>query len=179
MSGVPRSVPTSGAMISPGGSDGPSCTVTMPTLSSAAANHHRTKAGAVDERLPHAVKHALLLGAERVAVDPLFGDDRKLRGIDRVGALAQDFALRSLLPAIRQELAYILEFGSLRHIVGSKHLRRRQGRAIAGEHVGDLALPHRDQIGLVNAVSERKEEVNAAAQDFRLKPRLAVQRNEA
>ena len=28
-----RSTPTAGAMISPGGSDGPSCTVTMPMLS--------------------------------------------------------------------------------------------------------------------------------------------------
>ena len=142
-------------------------------------DHHWSEAVTVDERLLHAIKHALLLRAERVAVDALVGDDRKLRRIDRVGALAQDFPLRSFLPAVQQELAYILEFGLLGRIVGGEHLCRRQRRAVACEHVGNLALPHRDQIRLVDPIREWKEEMDAAAQDFRLKPRLAVQRDEA
>ena len=38
--------------------------------------------------------------------------------------------------------------------------------AIAGEHIGDPALPHRDQIGLVDPIGEWKEKMDAAAQDF-------------
>jgi hypothetical protein len=142
-------------------------------------DHHRSEAVTLHERLPHAIKHVLLLDAERVAVDALVRDDRKLRGIDRVSALAEDFALRPFLPAIQQELAHVLEFGSLGYVVAGEHLGLRQRRAVAREHVGDLALPHRDEIGLVDAIGERKEEMDAAAEDFRLKPRLAVQGDEA
>jgi hypothetical protein len=131
------------------------------------------------DRLLHGVEHPLLLGAERMAVDALVGDDGELRRVDRVGAFAQDLALRALLAAAGEKAARVLEIRFVVGVVGGEHLRGLERHAVAREHVGDPALPHRHEVGFVNPVRERPEHVDAATQDLGLEARLAVQRDEA
>lgn len=61
--------------------------------------HHRGKAVAIGNGLLHAVQHVLFLPAQGVAIDPLVGDDGKLRGVDGIGSLGQNLALRTILAA--------------------------------------------------------------------------------
>ena len=140
--------------------------------------HDRHEAVAIRDRLLHGVENALLLPAQGVAIDPLLGDDGELRGVDRIGALAKDLSLRSLLAAAHQEAARVLEVGFVLGVVGGEHLGRPERRAVAREHVGDASLADRDEIGLVEPIHEGHEDMNAAAQDLGLEARLAVQRNE-
>src|SRR5205807_2050876 len=93
-----------------------------------------------------------LLVAQRVAVDALVGDDRELRRVDRVSPLAQDLALRSFLPATEEKFPYVLKVGFVLRIVGAENLRGAERCAVAREHIGDLALADRDEIGGVDAV---------------------------
>ena len=67
----------------------------------------------------------------------------------------------------------------LRGDVGAKALRCRQGLAIAGEDVTDLALGNGHQIGRMQPVLERQEKLEAAAQDIRLVTGLAAQGDQA
>ena len=109
-------------------------------------------------------------------IDALVRDDRELSGVDRVGAFAKDFPLRTFLAAREQKFPCVLEVRLLfRSVVGAKHLRCAERRTVAREHIGNLALPDRDQIGLVDPVHEREEQVNTAAQHFWLVPGFAVQ----
>lgn len=140
--------------------------------------HDRNESVAIRDRLLHGVENALFLPAQGVAIDPLLGDDGELRGVDRIGALAKDLSLRSLLPAAHQEAARVLEVGFVVGIVGGEHLRGPERRAVAREHVGDASLADRDEIGFVEPIHEGHEDMNAAAQDLGLEARLAVQRNE-
>ena len=105
------------------------------------------------------------------------GEHDELREIDRVSALAQDLALRTLLAARGQEGAHVLEV--VCHRVGGKRLGRRQRLAVAGEEIADLALRDRDQRDLVDAVLERHEEMVAAAQHVGLETGLAAEGDEA
>ncbi len=194
-----RSTPTAGAMISPGGSDGPSCTVTIPMLSTSiflsgfsgsgastgAADDHRIEALVlaqlvlpVDERLE------LLRAAGLQAVDRVFGHDREKREVDRVDAFAQDGPLAAALAQDRlvlgaRRLAPQEAPGVLEVVAGNdlaQRLARRQRLAVAGIDIADLALRHRDQGHLVDAVLPPPEaEMQPAAQHLRLKPGLAIE----
>jgi hypothetical protein len=113
-----------------------------------------------------------------MTVDPIVGDDGKLGGVDRVSALAQDFPLWALLPTAEQKFPRVFEIRLVLSVVGAKHLRRAKRCTVAGEHVGDFALSDRDQVRFVDAIHKRKENVQAAAQDFRLVTGFTVQRDE-
>ncbi len=141
--------------------------------------HEGRKAPALGDRQLHALQHVTLALGQGMAEHALVGDDGELRGVDRVGAFAQDFPLRSLLAAAEQEAAHILEIRLVVGVVGAKHLRGAERRAVTREHIGDLALSDRDQIRFVNPVHEREEHVQAAAQHCGLVAGLAVQRDEA
>ena len=136
---------------------------------------HRRKAPAIGDRQLHVVEDVAFLWAERMAVDAIIGDDGELRRVDRVGALAQHFALRALLAATEQESPRVLKVGFVLGVVGAEHLRGAERRAVAREHIGDLALADRDQIRFVDPVHEREKQMQAAAQHFGLVTRLAVQ----
>jgi hypothetical protein len=141
--------------------------------------HEGREAPALGDRELHTFQHAALAFAESMAVDALVGDDGKLGRVDRVSALAQDFALRALLAAAQQKAARVLEIRLVVGVVGAEHLRGAERRAVTREHIGDLALPDRDQIRFVDPVHEREEHVQAAAQHFGLVAGFAVQRDEA
>ena len=99
------SSPTVGAMICPSGSDAPSCTVTMPMTSSASlittgSNPSRSAMSAAIR-----LNVSASVGSSGEEVDPLARDHDELRGVERVGAFAQDLALRSALAAGAQERA--------------------------------------------------------------------------
>jgi hypothetical protein len=113
-----------------------------------------------------------------MAVHALVGDDGELGRVDRIGALAQDLALRALLAATKQKPSRVLEVRLVLGVVGAKHLRRAKRRAVAREHIGNLALPDGHEIGFVNPVHEGKKDMEAAAQHFGLITGLAVQRDE-
>jgi hypothetical protein len=113
-----------------------------------------------------------------MTIHALVGDDGELGRVDRIGALAQHFALRPLLAATQKKASRVLEVRLVLGVVGAEHLRRAKRRAVAREHIGDLALPDGHEIGFVNPVHEGKEDVQAAAQHFRLVTGLAVQRDE-
>src|SRR5271169_2371637 len=98
------------------------------------------KSAAIRNRLLHAVKNTLLLRTQCVAIDPFIGDDSELRGVDRVGPLAQNLALRTFLAAAYEKFSRILKIGFFLGIIGSEHLRSPQRGPVAREHVGDLAL---------------------------------------
>ncbi len=134
----------------------------------ACGEHHRRESAPVGNGLLHAVEHAAFLSAQRVTVNAVVGDDGKLRGIDRVGAFAQDLALRALLAATQQESPRILIVRFVFGVVGAEHLRCTKRCAVACEHIGDGALSDRDEIGFVDAIHEREEHVQAAAQHLRL-----------
>jgi hypothetical protein len=107
----------------------------------------------------------------------LLGENPELGEIDGVGAFAQDLALRTFLDAALQEGAHVLEIVGLR--VRGQGLRGRERPPVTGEDVADFSLRDGHQRGGVHAVLERKEEMEAAAQDVGLKSRLALQGNEA
>jgi hypothetical protein len=65
-----------------------------------------------------------------------------------------------------------------RRIVARQRLRCRQRRTITREHVADLTLGDRHQRHHVHAVLERHQQMPAAAQQFGLKARLCVQRDQ-
>ncbi len=143
------------------------------------SQHDRDEAVAVRDGLLHAVENALLELAQRMTIDPLIGDDRKLRGVDRVGPFAQNLALRTFLATADQKPAHILKVGFVLGVVGGEHLGSSQRSAVAREHIGDLALPDRDEIGGVDSIGERKKRVDTTAQDLGLEPGLAMQCDKA
>src|SRR5688572_5226198 len=67
----------------------------------------------------------------------------KLRGIEGIGALAQDLALRSALTAGAQEGGHVLEV--VGRDVARQRLRRRQWLPVSRQDVADLPLRDRDQ----------------------------------
>ena len=105
----------------------------------------------------------MVVAFEHQAVDALARDDDELRQVDRIGALAQDRALRALLPAIGQEGRDVEEIGSGR--IARQRLGGAERRAVAREDIADLALWDGDQRLGVHAILERHEEMIAAAQD--------------
>jgi hypothetical protein len=111
-----------------------------------------------------------------VRFDLFLSDHHELRGIERVGSLAKNFPLWAALPTRSEESVDVLEIGG--GDVAGKRLRRRQRLAVSREHVPDLPLRNRDERHFVNAVLERHQDVPAAAEQPRLKPGLAVQRDE-
>ena len=135
----------------------------------------------VDERLQ------LLRAAGFQAVDGVFGHDGVEGEVDRVDAFAQDRALataltqnRLLLGARRlaaQEAPGVLKVVARNN--SAQRLARRQGLAVAGVNVADLALRHRDQGHLVDAELPPPEpEMQTTAQHLRLKPGLAIERDD-
>ncbi len=139
----------------------------------------RREAPAIGDGLLHVVENAAFLFAQRMAVNAIVGDDGELGRVDRVRALTQDLSLRAFLATAEQEFSRVLIVRLFFRVVGAKHLRRRKRRAVACEHVGNLALPDRDQIGFVDSIHEREKQMQAAAQHFRLVAGLAVQRDES
>jgi hypothetical protein len=129
--------------------------------------------------LPHAAKNNLLLLTQGVAIDPVICDDGKLRGVDRIGPLAQDVALRTFLAAVYEKLSRILKIRLFLGVIGCENLRSPQRGPITREHVSDLALSDGYEVGFVDSIGERKEHVDTAAQDLRLEPGLATKRDEA
>jgi hypothetical protein len=140
--------------------------------------HEGREAPALGDRELHTFQHAALAFAESMAVDALVGDDGKLGRVDRVSALAQDFALRALLAAAQQKAARVLEIRLVVGVVGAEHLRGAKCGAVACEHIGNLALSDRDQIRFVNPVHEGEKHMEAASQDFGLVAGFTVQRDE-
>jgi hypothetical protein len=141
--------------------------------------HEGRKSPAFRNRELHALQHGALQRAQSMAVHAIVGDDCELGRVDRVGAFAQHLSLRSLLTAAEQEAPRVLEIRLVLGVVGAKYLRGAERRAVAREHIGDLALPDRDQIRFVDPVHEGKQHVQAAAQHFRLIAGFAVERDEA
>ena len=136
----------------------------------------------VDQRLQ------LLRAAGFEAVDRVFGHDREERDVDRVDTFAQD---RPLPPALTQDrlvlgarrLAAQEAAGILEIVAGNdlaQRLARQQRLAVTGVDIADLALRHRDQRHLVDPVlPPPQSEMQTAAQDLRLKPRLAIERDDS
>src|SRR5262245_56469470 len=98
----------------------------------------RSETVAIGNCLPHAAKNTLLLLTQGVAVDPVIGDDGELRGVDRIGSLAQDFALRTFLAAVYKKFSRILKIGFFLGVVGCENLRSPERSSVTREHVGDL-----------------------------------------
>ena len=161
-------MPTAGAMISPGGSDGPSCTVTMPIVSTAiwwsglqrvgrrdrAADDDRVEAvDLLQLVLPADQGLELALALELQAVDRVLGDDDEQGEVDRVDALAQDGPLPAALADVRlaaldpgvaeQERVGVLEVVAVDD--AAERLARRQRLAVAGVDVADLPLRARSR----------------------------------
>ena len=114
-------------------------------------------------------------------------DHREQREVDRVDAFAQDRPLPAALAEDRlvlgaRRLAPQESAGILEVVAGNdlaQRLARQQRLAVACIDIADLALRHRDQRHLVDAVLPSPEaEMQAAAEDLRLKPRLAVERDD-
>ena len=122
--------------------------------------HQGRKAPSLGDRELHAVEHVALAFTQRMAVHALVGDDGELGRVDRIGALAQDLALRPLLAAAKQKPSRVLEVRLVLGVVGAEHLRRAKRRAVAREHIGDLALPDGDEIGFVDPVHEKTSHRN-------------------
>src|SRR5437660_10530295 len=72
-----------------------------------------------------------------------------------------------------------LEIGLILGVVGAEHLRGAKRRAVAREHIGNLALADGDEIRFVDSVHEREKQMEAAAQHFGLVACLTVQRDES
>ena len=121
----------------------------------------------------HLAKQFAVIGVEHQAIDLIAGDDDELRGVDGIGALAQDGALGAFLAALRKEGAHVKKIGRGR--IAGQSLRRGQRCAVAGENIADLALRNGHQRLAVDAKLKGKEEVVAAAQYFRLKTGLFAQ----
>jgi hypothetical protein len=86
----------------------------------------RSETVAICNRLPHAAKNTLLLLTQGVAIDPVICDDGELRGVDRIGSLAQDLALRTFLTAVYEKLSRILKIGLFLGVIGCENLRSPQ-----------------------------------------------------
>ena len=112
-------------------------------------------------------------------IDAFVGDDGKLGGVDRVSALAEKFSLRAFLAAAQKEFSCVLEIRLVLGIVGAEHLRRPKRRAVAREHIRDLALSDRDEIRPVDAIHEGEKQMQTATQDLGLEARFAAQRDES
>jgi hypothetical protein len=116
----------------------------------------RSETVAICNGLPHAGKNNLLLLAQGVAIDAVIRDDGELRGVDRIGSLAQDLALRTFLAAIYEKFSRILKIGLFLGVIGCENLRSPQRGPITREHVSDLALSDGDEVGFVDSVGERQ-----------------------
>src|SRR6516225_4290309 len=139
----------------------------------------RSESPSLCNRLLHAIKNALLLLTQGMTVDPVIRDDGKLRCVNRIGPLAQNLALRSLLATAHEEFPRILKIGVLLGVIGREYLRSAQWGPIAREHVSDLALTNGHEVGFVNSIGEGKEDVNSATQNLGLEPSLTMERDEA
>jgi hypothetical protein len=82
----------------------------------------RGESVALCDRLRHVVKNTLFLLTQGVAIDPLIGDDGKLRGVDRIGSRAQNLALRTFLAAAQEKSPNILKVGLVLGVVGRECL---------------------------------------------------------
>ena len=147
-----------------------------PTRSLGPLDYDRVEAVTFGDERRHALEDILLVPAKRQIRDLLVGDDHELDEVDGVGSLSEDLALRTPLPAAREEDANVLEVA--RGHVRGKRLRRLEGAPVAREHVTDFPLWNGDERHGVNAVLQRHQEMYAAAQDVGLKARFAVQRDE-
>jgi hypothetical protein len=63
-------------------------------------DHHRLEAVAPGDQGLHLVEQRAILVVEHQAVDAFARDDHELRGVDGIGALAQDRALGPLCPPL-------------------------------------------------------------------------------
>ena len=138
---------------------------------------HRFEAAAALDQLRHCRKERRVVRVQRDRVIALRGQHDELREIERIGALAQDLALRAFLTAIFEKGARLLEVVGVD--VGGERLCRSEGNAVAREDIADLTLRDRHQRLAMHAILERHEEMIAAAQHLRLKAGLAVERDQS
>ncbi|MEZ4410700.1 MAG: hypothetical protein R3A52_30085 [Polyangiales bacterium] len=142
----------------------------------AAFEHHGVVAPARLDQLAHAVDERGVFGVEGERAHALAGEHDELREVERVGALAEDLALRPALPARREEARNVLEV--VGGEVAREGLRGAERAAVAGEDVPDAPLADGDQREAVHAVLEGHPPVDASAQDLGLIAGLALERDE-
>ena len=140
-------------------------------------DHHGLEAAALLDDVGHLGQQRRLLAVEGEGEGAVPRDDDELGEVQRIGALAQHTALRTLLAAGFEEAAGVLIVG-VAGIVG-QGLVGGQRRAIAGEDVADAALRDGHQGLDVQPVLERHEEVHAAAQHGGLEAGLAIHGDQA
>jgi hypothetical protein len=140
-------------------------------------DHDRLESVPLRDDHRHPLERVRLRGVKRQEMDALVRDHDELRGVEGIGTLTQDLALRSALTAGAQEGGYVLKV--IGRDVARQRLRRRQWLPVACEDVADLTLRDRDQRHLVQAILERHQHVPATSQQGGLKAGLAVQGDEA
>ncbi len=141
------------------------------------ADDNRVKTVALGNDIGHFLEQRGVGIVKLDAVDAVVGDNDELCQVERVGALAQDLALRAFLAAGLQEVARVLEIR--RRDIAGKRLCRVQRCAVARKDITDLALRNGHQRLDMQTVLERQEEVKAAAQNGRLETGFAFQRDQA
>ncbi len=106
-------------------------------------------------------------------MDGLLGDHGEERRVDRIGARAQDAALRARLAAAEQEAARIVDVDALRPL--AERLAGLERAADARHQTGDLV--DADERHLVHPVLERRQRVPAAADHLGQEAGIAVERH--
>ena len=140
-------------------------------------DHDGAKAVALDDGRRHAGEVGVVLRiVENEPVDGAVGDDDELGEVDGVGPLAEDAPLRAALATGLEEAAHVLEV--LRPRVRGEGLHRRELLAVAREDVAEAPLGNGHQGHHVDAVLNRHQEMDAAAEDVGKKPGFAAERDE-
>src|SRR5437868_6674000 len=145
------------------------------TLTSGSDYHRIERAGPEQLRFPLFV----FVGgfADRSGEHAVFGDHHEQRQVDRINAFAQNAALAAALTASFQERDCILKV--IRINVATQRLNRLQRNTVARISVSHLAFGYDHERFFMNAVLPRiQSEVNTAAQEAGLKPRLATAGND-
>ena len=140
-------------------------------------DHNWGKTLAFSDDGRHILDHHLVVFAERQVINALFGNDHKLRQVNRVGAFTQDLPLRTALTAVSQKVRYILEI--IRCGIGSQHLHSAEWFAIPGKNISDFALSDGHHGFNVHPVLNGHQEVQTTTEHVGLIARFAIQGDEA
>ncbi len=140
-------------------------------------DHHRLEAAALLNHFRHLGQQRDLLAIQAEREGAVAGDHDELGEVQRIGALAQDLALRALLAAGGQEASGVLKVHALgiagQGLVGVQHL------AVAREDIADPPLRNGHQRLHMQPVLKRKEKMHAAAQHVGLIAGLAGEGDQA
>ncbi len=140
-------------------------------------DHHRREALAFFDNRGHVLDHHLVVPAERQVIDLFFGNNDKLRQVDRECTFTQDLTLRTTLTAMSQKVGHILKI--MRGSIGSQHLHRAQRFAIPCKNIADFALSDGDQWFNVHPVLDGHQEVQTTAEHVGLIARFPIQGDKA